>query len=74
MNGYAIAVAPCICCRVPFGFNPLTVPSSTAMTGTREPICLACIAVINAKREAAGLPPFPIAADAYEPVEAAALP
>jgi hypothetical protein len=68
-----MAFAPCICCKVPFGFNPLTVPSSSAITGQREPLCQLCMGFINAKREASGLSPFPIARDAYQPVEAAAL-
>lgn len=69
MSGYVVAVAPCACCKVPFAFNPLSVPSTTA--GEKEPVCLLCMGMVNAKREAQGLAPFPIAADAYEPIEVA---
>lgn len=69
-----MAFAPCICCHVPFGFNPLTVPSTTAFTGQREAVCEPCMKRVNEIRADAGLPPFPIAADAYQPIEEAALP
>lgn len=59
------AIGPCICCGRPFSFNPEKVPSTRAITGTREPVCRSCMDALNAKREAAGLPPFPILPDAY---------
>jgi len=53
-----------------FTFNPLTVPSTTAITGQREPVCRICMGHINKKRQELGLEPFAIAPDAYEPTEA----
>jgi len=47
-------------------FNPVHVPSSTALTGLREPLCRSCMDRINAKRADMGLDPFPILPDAYE--------
>lgn len=70
--GYAIAFGPCLLCKQSFGFNPLTVPSFT-VNDTREPICSGCMAFLNAKRVERGLPRFPIADDAYEPIEEGAL-
>lgn len=70
MTGYALAMGPCLACRQVFAFNPLRVPSSTAVTGVREPICGTCYARLNAKRVGMGLPPFPPPLPgAYEPVE-----
>lgn len=68
-GGWAFMTGICIGCGNPFTFNPLRVPSSSAITGQREPICVDCFRRINAKRVELGLPPFPPpAADAYEPV------
>lgn len=68
-----MAFGHCIACGRTFGFNPLRVPSSTALTGEREPVCEACMGKINALRRSRGLEPFAIAPDAYEPVEASEL-
>ena len=65
--GYMIAFGPCLICRRPFGFNPHSVPSSSAVTGEREPICRDCVNVLNASRIAQGLPQIVPAPDAYEP-------
>ena len=65
--GYAVAMGLCLVCRAPFGFNPNAVPSYR-VNGNREPICESCMTVINAKRSALGLEPFPIRADAYAPI------
>ena len=64
--GFALAHGNCICCGHPFAFNPVRVPSTSALTGQREPVCQGCMAKINAKRRSMGLEPFPIAPDAYE--------
>jgi hypothetical protein len=63
------AMGACIGCGRVFTFNPESVPSSTAITGTREPICETCMHRINDWRRANGLQPFEILPDAYEPVE-----
>ena len=66
--GYAMCMAPCLaCCRV-FSFNPVAVPSFR-VNGVKEPLCEACMGLINRKREAAGLKPFDIRPDAYEPCD-----
>jgi hypothetical protein len=64
--GYAIAMSPCLCCKRVFAYNPMRVPSSSAVTGKREPICQGCMIQLNQKRAAMGLPPFPVNPDAYE--------
>ena len=61
-----IAFGDCVICRNPFTYNPLKVPSTTAITGQREPICRPCMALINDRRAEQGLPPFEIAVDAYD--------
>ncbi len=66
MTGFVQAFGACIACKRAFAFNPLKVPSTTAVTGTREPVCPACMDAINAKRVRLGLPPFEIAPDAYD--------
>lgn len=67
--GYAICTGPCICCKRIFSYNPHRVPSSSAITGKREAICLECVHQINVKRINNGLPPIVVAADAYEPID-----
>jgi hypothetical protein len=64
----------CIACGRPFFFNPLRVPSTTALTGKREPLCRECFDLINAKRVAAGQAPFDSFPDAYDPIDEAELP
>jgi hypothetical protein len=66
--GFAFCMGPCITCGRPFSYNPLRVPSTSAITGTREPVCRSCMDFINTKRETMGLTPFPIFDDAYEAV------
>ena len=63
--GFMTAMGPCICCGTFFAFNPLRVPSSTAITGQREPICHPCFDKINAKRVEAGMPAFGLLPGAY---------
>ena len=66
MTGYVQAFGRCITCGQPFAFNPHRVPSTSAITGSREPVCRYCMDRINAKRTADGLEPFAILPDAYE--------
>lgn len=80
--GVAFVMSPCLVCRTPFVYNPHKVPSHPAFNGKpllpgdpllpmarREPICGPCVEVINAERRARGLPEWPVAPDAYEPVD-----
>jgi len=65
--GYAFAMSPCLCCGVPFAYNPVRVPSfRDPRTGSKEPVCQWCLGLINAKRAAMGLEPFVPLPDAYE--------
>lgn len=66
--GYAFMVGTCVGCGRIFSFNPLRVPS-VRINGVKEPVCRDCAGWINRAREATGLKPFEIPADAYEPVE-----
>lgn len=68
-----MAFGACICCGKTFGFNPVSVPSTAAITGKKEPVCEDCMGVINEKRKAKGLEPFPILPDAYGACEEGAL-
>jgi hypothetical protein len=70
------AYSACINCGVPFFYNPERVPSirvdehgRPSPTGRREPVCQTCMDAANARRVAAGLPPFPIPAGAYDAEE-----
>jgi hypothetical protein len=67
-DGYCFALGPCIGCGKIFCFNPIKVPSSSAITGKREPVCAACMNRINTYRVEHDLPPFVIQPDAYEPI------
>jgi hypothetical protein len=67
--GYMMAYSACIGCGKLFGYNPHSVPSSSAVTGEREPICRACVERINPLRKRHGLAPIVPAPDAYEPAE-----
>jgi hypothetical protein len=66
---YMLCVGHCICCKRVFSFNPDRVPSTRAITGSKEPVCQLCMAMLNAKRQAAGLEPFPIMPGAYDAEE-----
>jgi hypothetical protein len=69
MSGFVQAFSPCLGCGRVFGYNPHRVPSSSAITGEREPICASCYALIQRNRKERGLPPFPDPhPDAYEPM------
>lgn len=73
MTGYVFCMGACIACGRPFAFNPHRVPSTSAVTGSREPVCRSCMDWINRKRRELGLEPFQIEADAYEPMAEAEL-
>jgi hypothetical protein len=63
--GYVSAMGACFCCKRLFSFNPRRVPSYNG-----EPVCGACMERINRRRvDELGLPPHPIFADAYEPID-----
>jgi hypothetical protein len=66
MTGYVLAWSPCLTCHRVFGYNPHRVPSSSAVTGSREPVCRSCMDRINAKRAELGLEAFTIHPDAYD--------
>jgi hypothetical protein len=72
--GYVYVTGCCGCCQSVFNFNPLRVPSHKLGTIYKQPICEACMTLVNEKRKAAGLEPFEIAADAYEPIDERELP
>jgi len=65
--GYAFATSPCIGCGRMFSYNPMRVPSTSAVTGQREPICRPCFNEINRRRAELNLPPFELQPGAYEP-------
>ena len=65
--GYYLAMGPCIGCGRTFSFNPDKVPSTSAVTGTREPICQGCVDRINPMRVKNGLQPIVPLPGAYEP-------
>ncbi len=62
--GYYYALGECWSCGRSFTFNPVLVPSFHG-----EPICETCIAEVNRRRRADGLPEWPVLEGAYEPVE-----
>jgi len=67
MTGYVYATSECLGCKRVFSYNPLRVPSCSAVTGKREPICLDCVHRINPMRIKNGLAPIIPHRDAYEP-------
>ena len=67
--GYVTAMSPCIGCGRVFSYNPMRVPSSSVVTGKREPICESCFDRINLRRGTQGLEPFARHPDAYEACE-----
>lgn len=66
--GFMFAMGTCYGCKRPFTFNPDLVPS-VRVDGSREPICLACVAIANPEREKNGLAPIVPLDGAYEPQE-----
>lgn len=69
MITYVLAHGHCIGCGTVFAFNTMRVPSSSAITGTREPICATCVERINPTRIANGLDPIVPLPGAYEACE-----
>lgn len=67
--GFVTCMSPCIVCHQVFSYNPHRVPSTSVVTGTREPVCRDCMNRINERRKEKGLAPFPILSDAYEPLD-----
>lgn len=67
--GYVFATSPCIACGIIFSYNPMRVPSSSVLTGTREPICPECFERLNKLRVSKGLEPWPLLPGAYEPCD-----
>lgn len=68
---FMTAISPCIGCGKIFSYNPDLVPSSSAVTGRREPICATCIGQINAVRKPMGQPVIVPLPGAYEAQEVA---
>lgn len=66
-GGYVVAYGTCAGCRKLISFNPLYVPS-VRVGGVAHPVCRTCIEVANPKRVAAGLEPFVIHPQAFEPL------
>jgi len=67
--GYYMAIGDCIRCGNTFAFNPNLVPSSSAITGVREPICQPCVTELNPIRIKNGLQPIVPLPGAYEPAD-----
>jgi hypothetical protein len=66
--GWIYVYGECVGCRRPFYFNPDRVPS-IRIKGEREPICENCVARVNPRRIANGLPPIVPLPGAYDPEE-----
>jgi hypothetical protein len=67
MSGYAFAMAACAGCNRLFSFNPCLVPS-IGLDGARQPICKACVEIINRNRFRHHLAPIKPLPGAYEPI------
>ena len=68
--GYVLATGPCIWCDGKiFSYNPMRVPSCSAKTGRREPICEDCVIRFNPIRIKNGLDPIVPHPDAYTACE-----
>jgi hypothetical protein len=65
--GYVFVMSPCLSCGMVFSYNPMKVPSSSVLTGTREPICAGCFERLNKLRVSKGLEPWTLMPGAYEP-------
>ncbi|MBT1509356.1 hypothetical protein KIP88_02480 [Bradyrhizobium sp. SRL28] len=66
-------MSPCIGCGTVFSYNPMLVPSCSAVTGKREPICADCVERVNPMRIKNGLEPIVPHPDAYEPCDESVL-
>lgn len=65
---FMFVIGNCAGCRRRISFSASHVPS-IRVKGVREPLCRACVGVLNARRVAEGLPEQPVRPDAYEPEE-----
>lgn len=66
--GFAECIGPCCGCGEMITFNPNKVPS-LRVHGNREPLCRVCFGKWNEiHRVSKGLPPEPLAPDAYSPI------
>lgn len=71
----ALAFSRCFGCKRLFAYNPVHVPSHLdEATGTKEPVCAACVAVVNPRRIANGLEPIVPHPEAYEACDESELP
>jgi hypothetical protein len=68
MGFVSLTSACAVCGELIYFYNPLRVPS-VRINGSREPICFPCVTMVNRHRAARGLPPCPIADDAYDAVD-----
>lgn len=64
--GYVSVMSPCVGCHRIISYNPNLVPSCSAVTGVREPICQSCVDRVNPVRIANGLLPIVPLPGAYE--------
>lgn len=64
--GYVTAMGPCVGCGNVFSYNPVRVPSCSAVTGKREPICEVCVDRVNPMRIKNGLDPIVPLPGAYD--------
>ena len=68
--GYALCTSTCFGCGQLVSYNPMRVPSiRDPKTGSREPICQACVDRYNPMRIANGLDPIVPHPEAYEPCD-----
>jgi len=67
-DGYAFMLGTCYGCGKTFTYNPVRVPSVRDEKGVRQPLCRDCVNYVNSERKKAGMEPFTIPPDAYEPV------
>jgi hypothetical protein len=66
--GWTMAFSPCCVCGKCFGYNPRRVPSTSAITGIKEPVCEPCMGRVNERRRSLGIEPVIIMCDAYAPI------
>jgi hypothetical protein len=66
MNGRVYCVAPCVRCQRVFSFNPHMGPSTSVVTGEREPMCRSCFEHLNKMRRELNLAPWQLEPDAYD--------
>jgi len=64
--GFVQVFSACAVCRVPFFYNPMTVPSARLDGGPRQPLCRSCVDQINIRRAARGMAPIVPLPDAYD--------